>query len=264
MVEPVLRTVHGDVFYLARNLVTGAEARRGPGKRVGTASVIKLPILAAAVQAVKDGKASLDEPIKLRGSDKVIGSGVLQKMSDGIELPLRDALLLMIILSDNTATNLIIDRFGIAELNDRFRRLGMLRTTLLKYVFKPPTVATPDTDRFGLGVTRCVEVVDLLARVAQGALLGGRFDEFVLDVLSKQELKNGIPRFLPPEWGFAGKSGSVDTMRNDVGIVTRPDGQRLAIAVFCQNLSQTQWSPDEPAQVMIGRIAQLACACLLD
>ena len=108
----------GRVAVYARNLTTGREFALDANTRVRTASTIKLPILCALESLVASGRVRWDERIRLRPEDKVTGSGVLGSLEDGTDLTIRNLAILMIIVSDNTATNLITDRITADAVND--------------------------------------------------------------------------------------------------------------------------------------------------
>jgi beta-lactamase class A len=80
--------------------------------------------------------------------------------------------------------------------------------------------------------------------------------------LGAQRGRDGIPRFLPPEWTYEGKGGAVDAVRNDVGIVTAPTGRAFAVAVFCDRMPAPLWTPDNPGLLAIAGIAREACRIL--
>src|SRR6185312_14872616 len=128
---------HGKVAMFAEQLNTGKTVGLDPDKPVQTASVIKLTILFEAMEQVRAGKAHWDEPIVLKPGDAVSGSGVLMFMDAPMTLTLKDALTLMVILSDNTATNLMIDRFGVDAVNQRIAWMGLKDTHLYKKIMKP-------------------------------------------------------------------------------------------------------------------------------
>src|SRR6476646_7903008 len=117
----------GTVVLYAKNLRTGREFGVAPDTRVRTASTIKLPILCALESLVAAGKVKWDERIILKPEDKVSGSGVLASLEDHTELSVRNLAILMIILSDNTATNLILDRIGADAVNDYLDTLGLVK-----------------------------------------------------------------------------------------------------------------------------------------
>ena len=112
-----IRGAEGTVCLYARNLITGASYGIRENERVRTASTIKLPVMAAVFAKVRAGEARWDELITLRDEDKVSGSGVLHELSGGVKLPLRDLVHLMIVVSDNTATNLVLDRISADAVN---------------------------------------------------------------------------------------------------------------------------------------------------
>src|SRR6185503_6355168 len=116
----------GTVALYAKNLSTGREFGVAPETRVRTASTIKLPILCALESLVAAGKVKWDERIVLKPEDKVSGSGVLASLEDHSELTVRNLAILMIILSDNTATNLILDRIGADAVNDYLDTIGLV------------------------------------------------------------------------------------------------------------------------------------------
>src|SRR4051794_22305382 len=100
----------GTVYLFAKNLDTGEEFAIRADDRIRTASTIKVPVMTAVFAAVESGDAKWSDELVLKDADKVGGSGVLQEMSDGLRLPLRDLVRLMIVVSDNTATNLLLER----------------------------------------------------------------------------------------------------------------------------------------------------------
>lgn len=112
-IQQIVAGFEGEIAVAAKDLLTGASVSYHADTRCPTASVIKLPILLHTLLLAQEGALTLEDPLTLREEDKVPGSGILTQMSVGLTMPLRDACMLMIALSDNTATNLILDRVGI-------------------------------------------------------------------------------------------------------------------------------------------------------
>ena len=135
----------GTVSIFAKNLDTGATFALRPDDRVRTASTIKLPILCATFKAVEEAKLKWTDLVTLRNADKVSGSGILGEFSDGVQIPLVDLTHLMIVLSDNTATNLVIDKVTADYVNDYVDKLGLKGTRSMRKVLgdgndlKPPS-----------------------------------------------------------------------------------------------------------------------------
>src|SRR6202041_3388939 len=125
-----------------------------PDELVQTASVIKLAILLDAAEQIRSGKATLEERLVLAKPNQVEGSGVLGILDTPLALTLRDTLTLMVVLSDNTATNMAIDRLGLAHIDATLRAAGLKNTYLYKKVFVPANGPMPaDQPKFGLGKT---------------------------------------------------------------------------------------------------------------
>src|SRR6478735_6686268 len=107
-----------EVWISAKNMDTGGRFALGENQKVRTASTIKLPILCAVYQGVSEGRCKLTDKLVLRDADKVSGSGIIREFGDGTQLSIRDATHVMIVVSDNTATNLILDRITADYVND--------------------------------------------------------------------------------------------------------------------------------------------------
>src|SRR5215475_10330476 len=134
---------HGRVAVYAKHLNTGHVVAMNADQPVQTASVIKLAILFEAMEQVRAGKAHWDEKITLANGDGVSGSGVLTFFDTPLTVTLKDVLTMLVIVSDNTATNLAIDRFGVDTVNARIAWLGLKDTHLYKKVMKPATGPMP-------------------------------------------------------------------------------------------------------------------------
>src|SRR5262249_8375049 len=128
-----------------------------------TASLIKLAVMIATYDAIENGKLSLDDMIELKKEDQVPGSGVLTAhFSPGTKISLRDAIHLMIVYSDNTATNLVLDKLGIATTNEYMEKLGRHETRINSKVFRGDTSINKERSKeYGLGSTTANEMVAL-------------------------------------------------------------------------------------------------------
>src|SRR5690242_13491974 len=135
--EKMAARFHGKVTLYAINMKSGDTVELAADEPVQTASVIKLPIMVETFAEVAAGKRSLEDKLVLTKDNQVPGSGILSQLQPGLELTLYDAVVLMMDLSDNTATNMVIDHIGIPEVNRRARAMGLKDTYLYKKVFKP-------------------------------------------------------------------------------------------------------------------------------
>lgn len=221
---------------------------------VKTASIIKLPILVHAALLVDAGQLSWDQRVPLAASDVVPGMGVLRYLDAGVAPTLRDLCVLMTIISDNTATNMLIDMLGIAEINTRIETLGMTQTRLNRKVFAPNT---PACLPYGLGVTSARDTVRLLAAIVDGSIGTAETNRFLLETLAQQLDRVGFPRGIPTGWSYAGKTGSDDDLRNDCGILTAPDGSIVLAACFVQELAPAPSNADHPGLRALIDVAAL-------
>jgi beta-lactamase class A len=255
----------GKVWLYARNLDTGASYGLGENERVRTASTIKLPIMAAVFAKVEAGEAKWDERLPLRKEDKVSGSGVLREFSDGLGIPLRDVVHMMIVVSDNTATNMIIERFGADAVNEFCDKLGLKDTRALRKVRGDGTQLNApsgwskaglleENKRFGLGVSTSREMVVLLEKLERGEVVNAAASKEMIAILKRQQYKDGIGRRAA---GFevASKSGALDRLRSDVGIAYTKGG-RIAMAITVDGMPKIDYSPDNAGNILIWDLAQ--------
>lgn len=259
----------GTVSLHARNLDSGREVGLHSDRRVRTASTIKLPIACGLAAEVAAGRARWDERLLIRAEDKVSGSGVLGEFGDGETIALRDARNLMLVVSDNTATNLILDRIGGDRVNELMDSLGLEATRSMRKIrgdgtrLKPAEGWSregerPENKRFGIGSSTPREMVRLLELLAQDKVVDAASSRELLAVLERQQYKDGIGR-RSGELRVASKSGSLDALRSDVGIVYTPRG-RIAIAITVDDMPQIDYSPDNAGNRLIADLAQLLIA----
>ena len=253
----------GTTSLFAKNLDTGQTFGLRENERVRTASTIKLAIMVTIFDAVEHGRAKWTEKLTLHDSDKVGGTGVLSEFSDGMRFPIRDLVHLMIVVSDNTATNLLLDRFTAEAVNAEMDSLGLKQTRCLRKVLidgKQPSGVSQagrveENQRFGLGVSTPREMVTLMETMEQGQLVNAAASREMIEILKRQQYKDGIGRRLAG-LTVASKSGSLDHLRSDVGIVYSPGG-RVAIAITVDDLPKVDYSPDNAGSIFISQLAGL-------
>jgi beta-lactamase class A len=272
-VAALTRDFKGNVVLYAKNLKHGKEFAIGADTKVRTASTIKLPVLAALESLVAAGKVKWDERIPLKPGDKVSGSGVLSSLADNTDLTVRNLAILMIIVSDNTATNLILDRITADAVNDYLDTIGLTATRSNRKVRGDGTkLAAPtgwskagqmeENAKFGLGVSTPREMVKLLEMLHQGKIVSPEASKDILDIMKNQQIKDGIGRHELPEWTVASKSGSLDALRSDVGIVYTKSGP-IALAITVEGMPVTDYSPDNAGDILISKITQVVVAGLM-
>ena len=171
-------------------------------------------------------------------------------------LTLRDALRLMLVLSDNTATNLVIDRLGADAVNARMDALGLPRTRLMRKIGGGGDSAAgkdPANRRFGLGSTTSREMVALLGRIEAGEVVSREASAEMIAILKREQFPDGIGR---RRTGCATKAGALDHLRSDVGIVYTPAG-RVALAITMDEIRDVEWTVDNPATLAIASLTDV-------
>ena len=262
-IKQATASFHGATSLFAKNLDTGGTYGLHENERVRTASTIKLAIMVTVFDAVEHGHAKWTDKLTLHDSDKVAGTGVLGEFSDGMQFPIRDLVHLMIVVSDNTATNLLLDRFTADAVNVEMDTLGLKDTRCLRKVLiggKAPSGVSQagkvvENQRFGLGVSTPREMVTLMEKMEQGELVNPAASREMVAILKRQQDKNGIGRKIG-DLPIADKTGSLDHLRSDVGIVYSSGG-RVAIAITVDDLPEVNYSPDNTGSIFISQLTGL-------
>ena len=255
---PLIKTHRGKVAVALKHLDSGEAFFEDADEEMPTASLIKFMIMLEVYMQVSEGKVKLDDKITLRKADMVPGSGILTyHFSDGATFPLRDAVRLMMVFSDNTATNLVLDHIGLDATNKRLEGWGFPHTRINAKVFLgAKTSLNPErTKKFGLGNTTARETVLLLEKVHQGKVVSPAVCKEMLGHMKKCDDKLKLKRFLSEKVEVAHKSGTVSDARTDAGILYLPSGP-VAICVLTAKNEDKSWKDDNEANVLIGRIAQ--------
>jgi beta-lactamase class A len=268
-IEERLRGFPGTFGLFAVHLDTGQTVAVNADTRFPTASVIKVPVMVAVFQQVADGRLRKDQLLTLREAEKVGGSGVLHSLRAGAQLSVGDLLYLMIAVSDNTATNMLIGLVGTKAVDDLMAARGFPLTRLYRPTFRggKADVFPEEEKEFGLGSTTPREMGRLLEGIARGSVVGKAASAEMMALLRKQQDRDMIPRRLPEDDDVlvASKSGTDSrtgpdgrdgAIRNDVAVVSTPRG-RYAIAIFTQGVADLRWGVDNEALVTGAEVSRL-------
>ncbi|HZS09942.1 MAG TPA: serine hydrolase [Blastocatellia bacterium] len=251
----------GKVTLFAKNLDTGQTYEINPDEPVRTASTIKLPIMAAVFALVAEGKVKWGDELTLTDKKKVQGTGVLAELSDGLRLTLRDAVTLMIVLSDNTATNLVLDHVTADAVNERLDGLGLKVTRSMRKIsgggeskaFSEPGNKRADGSTYGIGRSTPREMVTLLEKLERGEVVSPAASREMIGILKRQQYHEGIGRTLK-DVEIASKPGSLDHLRSDVGIIYTKRG-RIAMAITCEDIPEVDYTNDNPGNLLMSRLS---------
>ena len=210
-----IRAFEGRVGYYMKPLPDGEAECFQEDLPLVAASVIKIPIMVTAFREIGAGRLDPDETVTLRAADKMPSCGALTYMHDGLQVTVMDLITLMIILSDNTATNLMIDRLSIDRVNETMAQLGIPGIALRRKLF--------DAEASARGVVNTVTARGIgltLERMYSGTLLGGGADQKMLAILGDQRLNGKLPFYLHSrDIDVAHKTGEDEGTTHDCGIV---------------------------------------------
>jgi len=248
----------GVVGYAVLNVDTGERLAHRGDETFSTASLIKVPILVTVFDLVERGQLSLDDKLTLLKIDKVPGAGNLQFMHDGATLSVRDAAWLMSVTSDNTATNLLLDRIVIRRVWEKMEKLGLPHTKVHSKVFlRMASVAMDSSVKYGLGVTTPNEMARLFALLAEGKAVSPRADSTMLDILAHNEDYASMQRHIQ---GLAvpHKTGATDQVRTECALF--PLQSRVAACVLTKENADQRWLIDNEAQVTLGAMGRAIAA----
>ncbi len=247
----------------ARHLETGREIQHNADDVFFTASTLKVPVLVELYRQVDRGIVDLNRRVELTDGMRVPGSGILKEMEAGLNPTLHDLAMLMIIISDNTATDILYDLVGGDNLNDSMRELGLhgtripmtVRQLLFSVVGLDPEnpehtqercaerlfneayvhdAAGYDPDRSDVSTPG--DMCRLLELLYSGEVLSPSSTEGALDILKRQQLRTVIPYALPVGTTVAHKTGFYLGVRADVGIVYSPTGP-YTVAIMAKNVT---------------------------
>lgn len=231
-----------------------------PDEKFETASTIKTYILACLFEKVEKGQVRLEEKVTYRKEHFVDGSGVLREMSFGTELAVRDVATLMIVISDNIATNMMIDFLGLDEINDCIQRLGCHDTVLHNPI---------DFEKYSqLGTSTARDYASIFVRLAKGELISARASAQMIEIFKRQHYNIMLTKDFPPYFldsedtgdeeliYVASKSGCMDACRNDGGIVHTPYGDYV-IVLMNKEFSDSIYHDEHPAYTFGARVSRM-------
>jgi beta-lactamase class A len=245
---------HGVVGYTVHDIDTGERMELRGDETFPTASLIKVPILVTVYDLVDKGQLALDDPITLLKIDKVPGSGLLQFMHDRSIYTVHDAAWLMITISDNTATNLLLDRIIIRRVWDKMEKLGLPHTKVhSKSFLRSSSVAMDSSAKYGLGVTTPNEMARLFELLARGQAVNPAADSAMLDILAHNTDAEKMTRYVS---GLVvpRKTGETDQVRTECALF--PLQSRVVACVLTKENQDQRWLIDNEAQVMMAHMGE--------
>jgi beta-lactamase class A len=233
-IEKECKQVDGICGVVVKNIVDGQAFLFDAETIFPAASVIKLFILWDLIARTEAQELAYDEVITLKEEQRVPGFGVLKELHNGLNLTLLDLAMLMIIISDNIATNMLIDRLGMSAINERITKLGAGSTLLQRKMMDEAA------KKQGLDNLTCpLDVLLLLQRVATATGLHHDSSLRYVDILKRQQCNNKLPALLPSDAVIAHKTGDLPGTEHDAGILYTPCGP-VVVVVMTKNLKDNR------------------------
>ena len=250
--------------FFAKNLTTGDEVSIDGDAVMATASTIKVPILVEFYRQVEAGLTTLDTPLTSTAANYAPGSGVLRDLSLGITMRAEDVATLMIVVSDNTATNMLIDHLGLGAINATMAAMGCPETRLVNRIH----FETIGKDAKNLAVTTPRSLARLMELIATDAILTPASCAGILGIMRKQHYRDNVPRYLPftpyaeelesSDNGLRifNKTGGWTGLRADVALIEWP-GTRYVITAFTDRDPDGRFWAENAGAITLGRVSRL-------
>ena len=279
MLDEIVQNSSGTYGVAVKHLNTGEFAGVNQHERFQLASTFKIPILVTLFRDVNSNKLKLEDIVTVQEEDFVTGSGVIQYLHPGVQFTIKDLATLMIIVSDNLATDLILKLVGTENVTSYMKELGLSNTFIhfscrqllnlsigldlnsflraeearsVKWDFDYKSLIFQSDSHNN--VSTPVEMALLVEKIARKEIITEKSCEDMLDILLKQQFNSRLPYLLPSRTKVAHKTGTIGNVINDVGIVYLPEGKgAFSIAV----LSKESVSMEEGERT-IGRLAKAA------
>ena len=258
-IQAALSGFQGKTWIYAKNLDTGKDYSLRGNEQTRTASTIKLAIMAEAFRQVSQGKVKWSDELVLTKEKKQGGTGVLSEFSDGAKIDLKTAVNLMIVVSDNTGTNLVLDKIGADNVNEYMDSLGLTDIKSMRKIGgggEAKAFADPRNKLFGLGRSSPRQMVRLVEMMDNGELVSKEASAEMIAIMKRQQYKDGIGRGEPDTIPVASKSGALDRFRADVGIAYTRRG-RIAMAIYIDDMRVVAYDQENPGLAMIWKLSQI-------
>ncbi|MDF2519692.1 MAG: serine hydrolase [Clostridia bacterium] len=241
-----IETQKGNVAVVVKNLKTMEEIRINENLVFPSASTIKLAIMSELLNKVNEGAINLEDTIELTEGMKTGGDGILKELMPGHRFALEEIMTLMIIVSDNMASNILIDLLGMDNINAAIRNLGLGSTKLQRRMMDSRAAKEGREN-----LTTAKDLAHLLELIYQGQNINKKYSDMMLDVLKRQQVSGRLDLYLPEKVVTAHKTGDLDRLEHDAGIIYLQDREYI----ICILTNETETNKD--GREIIGKISKM-------
>lgn len=230
MIKDLIDNLNGEAGVVVKNTKTGEVIMFNEDMVFPSASIIKLPIIWELFKKIESKEIAIDNEIALQECNKVGGFGVLKELHDGLNLSIKDLATLMIILSDNIATNILIDLLGMENINQSSKDIGM-KDTILQRKMMDGEAKKRGLDNF----TSPIDVLSILDTFISSDELSNESRDKIIDILKRQQCNNKLPVLIDENVEFAHKTGDLPGVEHDAGILLL-ENTAIIVVVLTKNL----------------------------
>lgn len=275
----------GTMGIAVRDIETGEEVAINGDQMFPMASVYKIPIMVEVFRQIEAKKFALDDRIELTDNERTLGSGVLTLMASGLKPTIKDLITLMIILSDNEATDILLNKVGASNVTATMRALGLNNLRVDRTTFElirdylvlidegardktkqqllnpgrltartPERVAKADAEfvKVMKDVASPRDMARLLSKIVKGEAASSGSCQQMMTILNRQQFNQRLPRYLPENVGMAHKTGTIASATNDAGVMF-VRGRSVALVVFTVDKRIGRGEVEE----QMGRVARV-------
>jgi len=252
-IKAFLDNQEGSISVVVKSLFDDRQFSIYPERIFRSASTIKVFIMSELFRQAKEGLFSLSDKIVLTDAMLTGGDGILKELQPGHAFSLEEICTLMIILSDNMATNILIDRLGMENINAQVARLGLKKSSLQRKMMDSEAV------KAGLNnYTTAAEFAAVLESIYRRENVDAESSEKMLDILKRQQVRGRLDLYLPEEIGIAHKTGDLDNLEHDGGIIYLENKPYL-ICILTENVKS-----NKDGREIIGEISRMVYEEFLD
>ena len=233
-IEEILAQYAGTFAFVIENLCTGERCERSPQAVFPAASMIKVAVMYEIMRQASLGQIDLEQEVTAEASDRVDGAGILKELRPELRLTVRELVTLMIVVSDNTATNMLLRLAGMEKINACSRELGLTSTVLARRMMDFEAAAAGRDN-----VTCAADMARLLSCIAGSRGVNPDYGAQMLDILKRQQVRDKLPFYLPEDTVIANKTGTLPGVEHDGGILYLPNHSYI-VCVLTSGLAANQ------------------------
>ncbi|MBE6067457.1 MAG: serine hydrolase [Clostridium lundense] len=245
----ILGTLEGEVGIYFEDIQTGEKISINPDRVFSAASTVKIPLVSLLFQKVNEGKIALSNAVEINEENRVGGTGIIKNLDKRYKPTVLDLATLAIIVSDNAATNQLVDLVGgLEEITGYCKSIGLTST---KFQRKMMDIKAKASGKDNLTTAR--DMGNILAKLVRNEIVSDNASKQIIDIMKSQQLRSKLPAYIPAidtsdpadhhteiEPGtvmVANKTGDLDRVQHDIGIFILPGNNYYVLAMFTSNLS---------------------------